>query len=335
MLLLYLLVFYLAINLAGWLIEKVKIPRIYAALFLGILLGTTSWVKQFVGFSAVTWLSQLGMITLLFLLGFGLNLKTIRRQSRLIVRITTLVISFEFVVGSLILHYYFQVAWGLSGLIALSFATVGEIALLPILKEFNLIKTHLGQTIFGVAILDDLVEMLSFVLLVIFFDGFSGGDFLIELLPVLAIGAGLAVGNSLKHSKKFGLWINRLALFVLGPFFFFTAGTEADLKLLLSKLPVILAFTLAIKATKLISAYLAAHRQLGFKKSLVLGISLGIKFSTSIIILIILLQKQLISETLFSILIGIKVTFKIIVPILLSILLPRWHLELAKPAESD
>ena len=53
-------------------------------------------------------------------------------------------------------------------LVALSFATVGEAVLIPILDEFRLTKTKLGQTIPGVGILDDVIEVLLLVFITVF-----------------------------------------------------------------------------------------------------------------------------------------------------------------------
>ncbi|MFQ6002452.1 MAG: cation:proton antiporter [Candidatus Zixiibacteriota bacterium] len=330
MIIIYLAAFYLITNLAGILIEKIRIPRIYAALFLGVLLSSTTWVLNIVSLDAFKLLSQVGMFSLLFLLGSGLDVKKLRQQSRLIVRTTTYVILSEFSVGILILHFIFGVSWVLAGIIAISFATVGEIALLPLLKEFKIINTDLGQTILGVAILDDITEILAFILMLAFVSGLHYTELFNEALPLTAIALGVVFKNLSRASQKFDKSVDFLALYVFGPIFFFTAGTEADLKILLDNFLLILIFTLIIKATKILSSYAASHKQLGTKKSIVLGVSLGIKFSTSIVLLIILLQKNLITQELFSILIGIKVVFKFILPIILSFLLNRWSLELVR-----
>jgi len=328
MLIVYIAAFYLVANLFGILIEKIKIPRIYAALFLGVGLSSTTLVNNVVATDPIKYLSLAGMVSLLFLLGYGLDIKQLKEQSRLIVKVTIYVISTECIAGTLILHFVFHVEWLLAGVIAISFATVGEVALLPLLKEFKLLKTKLGQTILGVAILDDIVEILAFILLISFFGSLKASELLNESLPLIAIVSGVALKNTVKLPEKFDKAINFIALFVFGPIFFFTAGTEADLSILFRDFFLIIGFTLVIKATKISSAYLASHKQLGTKKSIVLGVSLGIKFSTSIIILIILLQKGLITEELFSVLIGIKVVFKFVVPLVLTYLLTKWRLHL-------
>lgn len=322
------ILFYLAINFFGFLLEKVKIPKIYAALFLGIILGINKQVIDIVNLPVPQTLIQLGMFLLLFLLGFNLNLKELKKQRHLIVRITSLIILSEMAVGILLLHYLFAVEWILAGIISISFATVGEVALLPILKEFKLTKTKLGQTILGVSVLDDVVEIVAFILLIFFISSFKMAEIVQEFIPLIAIIAGLISRKISSRFDNLEKIVNVLALAVFGPFFFFYAGTEANLMIILNQFLLILLITLLIKITKLVSAYIASRKQLGTKKALILGLSLCIKFSTSIIILIILSEKNLITKELFSILIGIKVLFKLIVPILLSYFIGKWQLEL-------
>ena len=330
-----LILFYLATNIFGYLIEKIRIPRIYAALFLGLLLSTNGTVEAITKEPLIYFLTQVGMFSLLFLLGFNLNLTQIKNQSRLIIRVTFWMIFCEVIVGTLLLHFIFSVTWFLSGFISLSFATVGEEALLPILQEFKLTATRLGQTILGVSVLDDVVEIASFVILIIYVNGtngFSTNQLFGELLPFIAIISGVLVNKLKPKTWKLDRIITILAFAVFGPIFFFYAGVEANLGVFLDRFVLIILITLAIKVTKLCSVYFASHRELGFKKSIVMAVSLSIKFSTSIIILLILLQKNLISEELFSVLIGVKVMFKFIVPILLAFLLKKWHLDLKETA---
>lgn len=329
MILLYLISFYVVVNAFGYLIEKIRIPKIYAALFLGVGLSSASKISLLVDIKPVNILSEVGMFSLLFLLGYGLDFKKIKKQSGLILRITAYVILSEFIVGITILHFVFNVDFLLASIIAVSFATVGEVALLPLLREFRIIDTNLGQTILGVAVLDDVVEILAFILVITVLRGVSYSEFVMEVLPFVAIMSGLVVKNVFKFKKRdIEKYINFFALSVFGPIFFFSAGMETDLGYLVKNIFLILLFTLAIKLTKILSAYLASHKKLGTKKSIVLGVSLGIKFSTSIVILIILLQDNLITQELFSVLIGIKVVFKFVVPVVLSVLLNKWNLEL-------
>jgi Kef-type K+ transport system membrane component KefB len=326
--LIYLALFYLTANVAGYFLEKIKIPKIYAALFVGVALSSSQFIASIVESGPIKTLSQIGMFSLLFLLGYGLDVKKIMSQGKLIFKITTFVILSEFLAGMTILHFVFHLDLLLAGIIAVSFATVGEVALLPLLKEFKILKTNLGQTIMGVAVLDDTVEILAFVLMITLVSGLRYSDLFSEMLPLISIVLGMIISNILKANEKFENVINVLALWIFGPIFFFTAGTEASLNLLFDNIVTIVLFTIVIKSTKIVSSYLASYKKLGSKKSIVLGVSLGIKFSTSIVLLIILLQDNLITQELFSILIGIKILFKFIVPIILSILLSKWQLDL-------
>lgn len=326
----YIIVFYILVNALGFVIEKIKIPKIYAALFLGVLLSTNATVAQIIALPSTKLLAQIGMVTLLFMLGYSLSIDKLEKYHRLIFRVTFWVILSELVVGLSILHFLFGVGWVLAFIISISFATVGEVALLPILKEFKLVKTKLGQIILGVAIVDDVVEIMAFVLLIFFLGSFQLQDLVQQTLPLVAIIAGVIIARLSHESERLDRIVEFVALFILGPIFFFYAGVETNINIFFEKFFIIVLFTLIIKATKILSSFFTARKELGVKKSIILGVSLGIKFSTSIIILFILLQKGLISEELFSILIGIKILFKFIVPILLSYLLGKWHLELVR-----
>ena len=327
-----LIIFYISIFIFGTVIEKVKIPKIYAALFLGVLLSNNQYVLSLLKEPSLQTLTQIGMFCLLFLLGFNLDINQIKKQRSLITRVTISMISAELVVGTLMLHFIFNVSWGLAAFISLSFATVGEVAILPILEEFKMVKTKLGQSILGISILDDTVEIASFIILIFYISKLGSSEIINELIPLFAIISGIILKKftSKIFIPKVESLLKVFSYMIFGPLFFFYAGTEANLNILISKWWIIIFMSLVIKLTKLVSVYLSSHAQLGFKKSIVMAVSLSIKFSTSIVILIILLQKGLISEELFSVLIGMKVVFKFVVPILLSYLLKSWHIELKK-----
>jgi len=323
----YLGLFYITVNILGFTIEKIKIPKIYAALFLGVFLSTNSFVLNIVKEPFIYTLAQIGMFSLLFFLGFNIDIDKILGQRHLILKVTFWMILCEVIVGTLLLHTFFDVVWPLAAFISLSFATVGEIAILPLLKEAGLLNTHFGQMVLGVGILDDVVEILSFIILMFFISHSGVVALWLELLPLVAILIGfLARRLKILNMDRFERFVGFFSLLVFGPLFFFYAGTEAQLNILLSNIGLIVFFTLIIKITKLISVYMASRKVLGPKKAIVMGVSLSVKFSTSIIIITVLLQKGLISVDLFSVLIGIKVLFKFIVPVLLSYLLKRWQL---------
>jgi hypothetical protein len=85
-----------------------------------------------------------------------------------------------------------------------------------------------------------------------------------------------------------------------------------------------------IKLTKILATFVMSRKTFGVKKSILLGISLVVKFSTSIVIIKVLYDKGLISSEVFSIFIGTKILFKFIVPFLLSTLITKWNLKFEK-----
>ena len=75
---------------------------------------------------------------------------------------------------------------------------------------------------------------------------------------------------------------------------------------------------------KLLGSYIAAKNELGTKQSILLGIGLSVRFSTSIIIIKILFDNGLVGADLYSVIIASSIVFKFIVPVLFSNLIVRW-----------
>jgi Ca2+-transporting ATPase len=145
--------------LVGILLEKFRIPWIFAALILGLILAFQNPFEVLTSSETFKFLAWLGMYFLLFLIGFELDLKKIKTLGKFIIKSTFFIIFFEAFFGSLLVHSVFGYSWFISILVALSFATVGEAVLIPILDEFKLTKTKLGQSILGIGTLDDIIEV--------------------------------------------------------------------------------------------------------------------------------------------------------------------------------
>src|SRR3989344_678384 len=155
--------FFLATYLLGKLLQKLRIPWIFSSLLLGLLLALHNPFSDITSSTTFDFLSQLGMLLLLFVIGFELDLKEISKSGAFVVRTTLALILAEAFVGSILVHYVFDVPWVVSIIVATSFATVGEAFILPILDEFKLTRTKLGQAILGVGVLDDIVELTAII----------------------------------------------------------------------------------------------------------------------------------------------------------------------------
>lgn len=366
----------------GRLIEKIRVPWIFAALIFGFLLAIYNPFTSITSSPEFNFLAQLGMYFLLFIIGFELNLDKLRRQSKFILKATFFIIFFEAFFGTLVIHFAFGYEWLISSVVALSFATVGEAILIPILDEFKMVNTKLGQSIIGIGTLDDIIEIIVLIL-VIPLVGSKTSVFhlsmaltLVSLLVLFGLAGGLIFFK--KESAKFNfLGIENLFLFVLfvlflflgigelaraaaiaallagivlktlvpekklkriesevktmcygffAPLFFVWVGMAMDISYLVSYPLLILLVVGVSNGAKILGSLVIGKKELGIKRSILLGIGLSVRFSTSIIIIKILFENGLINIGLYSVIIASSIVFKFIVPVLFSNLIVKWKL---------
>lgn len=362
----------------GKVIEKIKVPWIFAALIFGALLAVYNPFKEVTSSESFSFLSSLGIYFLLFIIGLEIDIKEFRKKGGFLVRSTFFIILFEAAIGTGLVYFLFGYPLVTSALVALSFATVGEAILIPILDEFKAINTPLGQTLIGIGTLDDIIEvfaliMVSFLIgnatnssiatilislgaLVLLLLGLTKVKekpsrfkhfgieelFLISMLslflflgvaktadaaPLGAFFAGITLKNIIPHSRLALIEkeIRSITYGLFAPIFFASVGLELDLKYLITFPLLVVVVSLVASLAKVVSSYIAAHRKLGLKKSILLGIGLSIRFSTSIIIIKILFNNGIIGKDLYSVIVASSIAFKFIVPVLFANLLVRWN----------
>ncbi len=150
---------YIFTFVVGRWLEKIRIPWIFSSLILGFVMSFWN-VKLSETFE---FLASLGMYFLLFIIGFEIEMKEMRNRGKFVIESSFFIILFECIFGAMLIHYLFNVSWPISLLVGFSFATVGEAVLVPILDEFNIINTPLGQAIIGIGVFDDLFEIISLI----------------------------------------------------------------------------------------------------------------------------------------------------------------------------
>lgn len=155
--------FFLLVFLIGPIIEKVRVPWIFAALLIGAGLAVYNPFPLVSREPSFIMLAELGMYFLLFIIGLEIDLDEIRKLGRLIITTTFLTLALATLFGSIFIHYVFGTPWLTATLVAMSFGTVGEAILVPILEEFQIIHTKLGQAIIGIATLDDILELAALI----------------------------------------------------------------------------------------------------------------------------------------------------------------------------
>ncbi|MBU0980342.1 MAG: cation:proton antiporter [Nanoarchaeota archaeon] len=379
-LILFLALVFLATFIIGRLLERVRIPWIFSALLIGLCLASFNPFTEITSSNSFLFLAELGMFFLLFIIGFELDIVKIFKSRAFIFKTTAAIILSETLFGTFLVHYVFGVSWLISALVASSFATVGEAVLLPILDEFGLVKTKLGQTILGIGILDDIIEVLTIIIfsiligrsvgythfsiginLIILFSLFGLAIVVVKLRKYIthfkykdipsfflfvifsiflfvgigkyvesaalgALLAGISLRNIIpdKILKIIDSEIKTMAYGFFAPIFFLWVGSSTDIGFIL-KHPLLILMVVAMTGiAKIGSSYIMGRRELGKKNSIILGLGLTVKLSTSIVILKLLSEKGLIQPELYSVLVGATVAFTLIVPILLSFFINRW-----------
>lgn len=375
----FLAIAFLFTFLVGKLIEKIRVPWIFASLIFGAILAIYNPFNSITSSPTFTFLGQLGMYFLLFIIGFEIDLREIKRKSGFLLGATLFIISFEGIFGTLLIHFVFGYEWLISFLVALSFATVGEAVLIPILDEFKMVNSKLGQTIIGIGVLDDIIEVFTLILMVIIVGSaihthFNIGVILISLFILFLLTIGFR--KLKKEGVKFNfLSVDTLFLFTMfvlflflgiggyaeaaplaaflagtsirtfipnerlkyienevrticyaffAPMFFLWVGVMMNMKYLLNYPLLIVLVIVVSSVAKILSSLAMGKKELGIKKSFLLGIGLSVRFSTSIIIIKILFESGLIGSGLYSVIVASAVIFTFIIPVVFSNLLTRW-----------
>lgn len=155
--------FIFALTLAlGYLFSKFRLPSILAALFIGMGLScspidTIIHIPQFE--TIFEFLSNLGVLFLLFYIGLQIELKEMQKSSSDIVWLTILNTIFPFIFGVIAMLLY-GYGWAIALVIGMTRMPTAEAVIVPILDEFKMLKTKVGTLIVGAGVLDDVIEVI-------------------------------------------------------------------------------------------------------------------------------------------------------------------------------
>ena len=159
---LLLAVIYFVSYFVGRYLERIKIPWLFSSLFLGILFSLLP--KKYVPHGDVyNFLAELGMLLMLFLIGMELDLDEMFKVSGFILKATAIIILFDALTGTVLISSFGYPLF-ISLIVAMSFATVGEAILIPILDEEKIVNTRLGRLLIGIGTLDDVIEVITIFL---------------------------------------------------------------------------------------------------------------------------------------------------------------------------
>jgi len=147
----------------GAFLSKFRVPSILAALFVGMILSYTpffSFIHATQSFeTTMTFLSDLGVLFLLFYIGLQIELGEMKKSSTDIIWLTVLntMLPFIFGVAAMLLYGY---GWVVALVIGMTRMPTAEAVIVPILDEFKMIKTRVGTFIIGAGVLDDIIEVI-------------------------------------------------------------------------------------------------------------------------------------------------------------------------------
>ncbi|WP_201352626.1 HAD-IC family P-type ATPase [Hydrogenimonas urashimensis] len=159
-LLLLALLFGLTYFLSGFL-EKLKIPGILGALFVAMGIHYTSIgqrLSEGLAGNIFSVLADLGVLFLLFFIGLQIDMKEMKRQSGDIVLATVLNTVMPFLMGVGVM-LWLGYGWMLAFVIGVTRMPTAEAVIVPILDEFDLLRTKIGNYIVGAGVLDDVIEV--------------------------------------------------------------------------------------------------------------------------------------------------------------------------------
>jgi len=378
---------YLVMIVFGRLVNKyLHIPWMFTVMVFSIILSSFGFFKATFEGEIFQFLSRAGMLFFLFTIGVDLDLEKIRAMGKQIVLGDIIITLGEGFALGLFFFFAFPEFVSHSFLVALvagiAFGTVGEVALLAVLKEFGLEKSRFGQLALGIGIFDDIFEMLALaaiitltrlnpgegvptasispimqVLLVIgalvaatwlmalasrfvrgWLEKVEEHSFLIPALIFLiilsffyfsslvvdnlgviaAIFSGIAVQKFMPEVQvqRYKKQIYFMGSLFLGPFFFLSLGSRISFDSILTYPFLILAMILITLLIRITISFLFFRKLVGNRQSLVLGVGLCNKFSTSVISENLLFTSGLMAAPLYS---AIMATFILLKPIVLGI----------------
>lgn len=164
--------FSLSYLLAGC-FARFRIPGILAALVVAIAiqhtwLGALLLATEFQ--SVLAFLSQLGVLFLLFFIGLQIDIGDMLALGRDILWLTVLKVLLTLALVGAVM---FGLGYGalLALIVGLTRVPTAEAVIIPILDEFGLIRTRVGEIIIGTSILDDVIEVLMVALVSIWISG--------------------------------------------------------------------------------------------------------------------------------------------------------------------
>lgn len=145
----------------GYLLEKIRIHWLFAALAIGITLNINN-----IQVDSLSYLGKIGMYFMLFLIGLEIDIHKIFQLKKTIIK-TTLGIQIFSMAAWISLLLLIGYSWKVALIIGIVANCIGEAILVPILEEFRLLKTKFGSLLVGIGTSDDIFEVTALTIAII------------------------------------------------------------------------------------------------------------------------------------------------------------------------
>ncbi|MCQ2576463.1 MAG: cation:proton antiporter [Treponema sp.] len=193
----------------GILARKIGIPEVAGMIVAGLLLRFIPWFHNYGGTDSniiyneanqfITYMSEIGVILIMFSAGLSTNLKSLIKSGIKSTIIACCGVFVPLIMGTIMSIFFF----GWTGFGTLEFykclfigtiLTATSVSItVAVLKEFGKIKTDVGQTIISSAIIDDVIGIIVLTIVLGVSSG-KGGYFTIILKTVLFFVCALVAG---------------------------------------------------------------------------------------------------------------------------------------------
>jgi Kef-type K+ transport system membrane component KefB len=166
--------------------RRFKLPAIIGEIFAGIIVGPTLLGYFFPGlfnsifiaapqaYGAFDGIANIGIILLMFIAGFEVDLKQIRQNGKQAIAISLTGILFPFAIGSISVWFLYQSHFSNAGsnqlVTSLFFGTALSITALSviakILMDLDILKTRIGNIVLTAAMVDDFLGWILFSIII-------------------------------------------------------------------------------------------------------------------------------------------------------------------------
>ncbi len=139
-----------------------SIPRVLSQIAAGLVLGFPVFQKALfppASIALVQFLSDIGVILLLFFVGLQVNLKQFGKELPASVRMSLFNTFLPLFLGTGVSYFVFGLDWPIAVIVGICMSVSASAIALDILEEYNKLQTRIGSRIVSAGALDDVLEV--------------------------------------------------------------------------------------------------------------------------------------------------------------------------------